>query len=116
MAATTARGVCGFWFLGKGGEKEAVTLMKKNWPGARFVRGTDFEKAGRIFRPHPPVKTKPIKVLLKGTAFQLKVWEALLKIPEGYVLAYKDVAERVGGIRRPPGRSERRWDKIPSPT
>ena len=70
--------------------------MKKNWSGAQFVRGGGGPKVSRIFQSDPSKKTKPIKVLLKGTPFQLKVWEALLKIPAGCLLAYKDVAERVG--------------------
>ncbi len=96
MAATTERGLCGFWFLGKGGEKEAIALMKKNWPGAQFVPAGDRKEVNRIFQSRSSKKTKSIKVLLKGTPFQLKVWEALLKIPAGCLLAYKDVAERVG--------------------
>jgi AraC family transcriptional regulator, regulatory protein of adaptative response / methylated-DNA-[protein]-cysteine methyltransferase len=96
MAATTARGLCGFWFLDRGGEREAITLMKKNWPGAQFVPGGDRQQISRIFQSDPSKKPKPIKVLLKGAPFQLKVWEALLKIPAGCVLAYKDVAERMG--------------------
>jgi AraC family transcriptional regulator of adaptative response/methylated-DNA-[protein]-cysteine methyltransferase len=96
LAATTAQGLCGFWFLGRGGEREAVTLMKKNWPGARFVPSGNRQQANRIFQSDPPGKAKPVKVLLKGTPFQLKVWEALLRIPAGCLLAYKDVAERVG--------------------
>ncbi len=96
LAATTERGLCGFWFLGKGGEKEALALMKKNWSGAQFVLGDGGQKASDVFQPRTLKRTKPIKVLLKGTSFQLKVWEALLKIPTGCVLAYKDVAQRMG--------------------
>jgi AraC family transcriptional regulator of adaptative response/methylated-DNA-[protein]-cysteine methyltransferase len=96
MAATTDRGLCGFWFLGRGGEREVLSQMKKNWPGAQFVPGGDRKEVKRIFQSDLSRKTKPIKVLLKGTPFQLKVWEALLRIPAGYLLAYKDVAERVG--------------------
>ncbi|HJT24494.1 MAG TPA: MGMT family protein, partial [bacterium] len=41
-------------------------------------------------------KEKKLSVLLKGTPFQLKVWEALLRIPPGCLAAYKDVAEQIG--------------------
>ena len=43
-------------------------------------------------RGDPP---RPLALALKGTAFQLKVWEALLRIPEGRVLAYGDLARQL---------------------
>ena len=48
--------------------------------------------ADQIFSPARDKKDKPVHLLLKGTNFQVKVWEALLKIPEGSVVSYNDVA------------------------
>ncbi len=103
LAATTARGLCGFWFLGKGGEKAALAYLRENWPRADFERRPS-AVAGvvRAFSKNPaPGKKKKggRDPFLKGTPFQLKVWEALLKIPAGCVVAYKDVAEKVGDAK-----------------
>lgn len=95
LVAVTQRGVCGLAFLGKGGEAAALKELKRKWPKSRFVK--DAVKSGaaasRIFRSGGG---PPVKVLLKGTTFQVKVWEALLKIPAGAVCAYKDVAGAIG--------------------
>lgn len=50
--------------------------------------------ADRIFDPHP-CEALP-KPTLRGTPFQLKVWNALLKIPRGKVVSYGDLAEKLG--------------------
>lgn len=101
LAATTARGLCGFWFLGQGGEKAALAYLKENWPQADFIRRPS-AVAGvvqRFFKKTTSGKREEIKILLKGTPFQLKVWEALLRIPAGCLVAYKDVAEKVGDAK-----------------
>lgn len=96
MAATTSRGLCGFQFLGAGGGKAAIAQLKRQWPRAEFIPNPSAtsEVVQKIFNSHR--KGKELKVLLKGTRFQLKVWEALLRIPPGCVAAYKDVAEKIG--------------------
>jgi AraC family transcriptional regulator of adaptative response/methylated-DNA-[protein]-cysteine methyltransferase len=98
LAATTSRGLCGFWFLGRAGEKEAVRQMKRNWPGADFSPAPQaaLKPLGRLFRAGDAGEREPFKIILKGTPFQLKVWEALLKIPEGCVASYQDVAKKIG--------------------
>jgi AraC family transcriptional regulator of adaptative response/methylated-DNA-[protein]-cysteine methyltransferase len=96
LAAATARGLCGFLFLGKCGEKTALAQLKRDWPKADYVHNSSAgrEWVEKIFGSSPARKN--LKVLLKGTLFQLKVWEALLRIPAGCVMAYKDVAEKIG--------------------
>ena len=96
MAATTARGLCGFLFLGVGGGKAALAQLKRQWPQAEFIPNPSAvqEVVEKIFGAQR--KGKGLKVLLKGTRFQLKVWEALLRIPLGCTAAYKDVAEKIG--------------------
>lgn len=96
LAATTSRGLCGFLFLDKGREKEALAQFKGQWPEADFVHGPSAteEATRKIFHSSRP--KGGLKLLLKGTPFQIKVWEALLRIPAGCVAAYKDVAEEIG--------------------
>lgn len=96
LVAVTSRGLCGFLFLGSGGEKAALAQLKRDWPKAEFVPNPSatHEVVQKIFQPSK--SRKNLKVLLKGTPFQVKVWEALLKIPEGCVTAYGDLAEKIG--------------------
>ncbi len=49
-----------------------------------------------MFAPWEDENPQPLYLLLKGTNFQVKVWEALLRIPPGAVVTYKDVAEHIG--------------------
>jgi AraC family transcriptional regulator of adaptative response/methylated-DNA-[protein]-cysteine methyltransferase len=96
LIALSPRGICGFSFLGPGGKKKALADLKENWPKASLEE--EMEKTSRVsaslFSRYS--RAARAKVLLKGTAFQLKVWEALLKIPAGSVRAYQDVAESIG--------------------
>ncbi len=89
-------GVCTLLFLESNWEREAVKRIKASWPKAVLVRddaGTApyvkkiFAHSGRKLR---------IPLVLKGTGFQIKVWEALLAIPEGRVTSYADVARAIG--------------------
>ena len=50
--------------------------------------------ANTIFIEHKD-KKKPLKLLLKGSLFQLKVWEALLSIPEGDLVTYQNIADYI---------------------
>lgn len=53
--------------------------------------------AGRVFAPGDP--DAPLPIVLRGTNFQIKVWEALLRIPAGEVATYGEIAERVCSSR-----------------
>jgi AraC family transcriptional regulator, regulatory protein of adaptative response / methylated-DNA-[protein]-cysteine methyltransferase len=96
LAAVTSRGLCGFLFLGQGGEKSALSQLKRHWPKADFVSNpvATGDVVQKIFQPTHSKKN--LKVLLKGTPFQVKVWEALLRIPAGCVTSYGDLAEKIG--------------------
>ena len=91
----TPRGICAMSFIGQSIEEE-VNYLQKQWPNA-LVRHHE-ELTGpivnRIFRNQE--NEKPLHVLVKGTDFQVKVWEALLKIPFGSVMSYHQVASSAG--------------------
>jgi AraC family transcriptional regulator of adaptative response/methylated-DNA-[protein]-cysteine methyltransferase len=79
-------------------EGAALDELEARWPRARFRQDpAAVAPFVRILesrlRGEP---AQPLALALKGTPFQLKVWEALLRIPEGRVLAYGDLARRVG--------------------
>jgi AraC family transcriptional regulator of adaptative response/methylated-DNA-[protein]-cysteine methyltransferase len=95
LVATCERGVCHLAF----GEDDALLAAEfgARWPGAERVR-SDLETAPvarRIFSPELAAGA-PLALVLKGTNFQLKVWEALLRIPPGAVASYEQIAEAVG--------------------
>ncbi|HEX9442928.1 MAG TPA: methylated-DNA--[protein]-cysteine S-methyltransferase [Candidatus Binatia bacterium] len=100
LIGATARGVCHLSFFDDDGPAGRAALLdeaKSGWPRAVFrpdapsTRGLAARIFGRAGR-----RREKIPVLLVGTPFRLKVWEALLKIPRGHVLSYRDVARAIG--------------------
>lgn len=83
-------------FLGDG--EEPTAILTAAWPGVtlqpdptavQFLADPIFPVVGRG-------PAKPLPVLMRGSAFQLKVWEALLKIPEGRLVSYDQIADAIG--------------------
>ena len=93
--ATTERGICGLRFV-DGDAQDAVSWLGELWPGADLKedRAATRPVARRVFEQ--PENPAPIKVLVKGTNFQVAVWKALLRIPAGQLVAYEDVARTIG--------------------
>lgn len=95
LIASTAKGICHIAF----GEDEgiAVEVLKAKFPGAVFQHSADAvqDNALQIFTGDWS-QLQEIKLHLKGTAFQLKVWETLLKIPVGQLTTYGAVAKGIG--------------------
>jgi AraC family transcriptional regulator of adaptative response/methylated-DNA-[protein]-cysteine methyltransferase len=99
LLGTTERGLCHLAFLPSEDptdKAEALNALRKNWPGASFREAPDATgtQARTIFQTKetsPP--DAPLSLFLKGTNFQLKVWNALLRIPEGAVSTYRGLAE-----------------------
>jgi AraC family transcriptional regulator of adaptative response/methylated-DNA-[protein]-cysteine methyltransferase len=99
IVGVTDRGVCWFSFV-RGDEAAAVADFAGEWPGAELARDQAATAAvvARMFAPMaaPTADNPPLPVLLRGTNFQVKVWEALLSIPPGRVASYGDVAAAIG--------------------
>ncbi|MCA3458338.1 MAG: bifunctional helix-turn-helix domain-containing protein/methylated-DNA--[protein]-cysteine S-methyltransferase [Rhodobacter sp.] len=95
----TGKGICGIAFTAETGEAGAMADLRGRWPKADFVeaplrlhdwvRGA-FGQAGAA---------QPTPLYLIGAPFQIKVWEALLRIPSGQVTTYSDLATAVGHPR-----------------
>jgi len=69
------------------------------WPAANITQGAEatWKIVSRIFGGvSRQAQDDRVDLLLRGTNFQVKVWQALLRIPEGAVVSYSDVAKRVG--------------------
>ena len=97
LVGTTARGVCHLRFVETDSDQAAEADLRAEWPKATFIR--DDAAAHRLgkalFGPGGP-DSAPLRVLLKGTNFQIKVWEALLRIPAGKVASYSGLAAAMG--------------------
>lgn len=98
IVASTLKGVCYMAFE----EDEAVAKINlmKRFPNAEFIQQTDDlqKKAWSIFSQDWK-NLKTVKLHLKGTEFQLKVWESLLKIPMGKLSTYGNLAEEIGNSK-----------------
>jgi AraC family transcriptional regulator of adaptative response/methylated-DNA-[protein]-cysteine methyltransferase len=101
LISATERGVCGLDFVyvdRRGRERGLVERLSERWPEAhlkedRRMTGSLVE---RIFAGQDGGGARPLGVVLKGTNFQLKVWEALLRIPFGHLVTYEEVAVAIG--------------------
>jgi AraC family transcriptional regulator, regulatory protein of adaptative response / methylated-DNA-[protein]-cysteine methyltransferase len=97
LLAACDRGLCALSFLGTG-KAAAVSDLRAKWPAAVFEEapGITAEFAARAFPGRRPSGREPLALLVRGTGFQVKVWEALLRIPPGHVATYHDVARAAG--------------------
>lgn len=96
MVASTDKGICHLAFVDEG-EEEALGSLKQLFPNAAYTQCPDRkqEDALSVFN-RDWSKPEEIKLHLKGTSFQLKVWETLLKIPAGGLTTYADLATKSG--------------------
>lgn len=98
LAAVTERGLCSLAFVDDDGRAEAFDALAATWREAALVEdpAASCPVIEQIFGADGPVEGRAIRVLLRGTRFQLKVWEALLRIPEGAFVSYGALAAAVG--------------------
>jgi AraC family transcriptional regulator of adaptative response/methylated-DNA-[protein]-cysteine methyltransferase len=81
-----------------GRREGALADMRRRWPGANFRRddAATARLARRIFDPAEWVSDQPLRVVMIGTDFEIRVWEGLLSIPLGRMTTYGDLASRIG--------------------
>ncbi|MGO4772052.1 bifunctional helix-turn-helix domain-containing protein/methylated-DNA--[protein]-cysteine S-methyltransferase [Flavobacterium sp. W22_SRS_FK3] len=94
IVASTQKGVCFMAFA----EDEIIGFqdLKSKFPNAAFSRKLDFAQQNALFIfQNDWSKLSEIKLHLKGTDFQLKVWETLLKIPMGQLSTYGSIAQKI---------------------
>ncbi|MEX2644571.1 MAG: methylated-DNA--[protein]-cysteine S-methyltransferase [Acetobacterales bacterium] len=94
----TSRGICGLAFADDGEEDAALSDMAGRWPRATLIedRAATAPAMGTIHAALTGLRGGPVRLLLKGTNFQIRVWEALMRLPEGAVVSYEDLAARLG--------------------
>jgi AraC family transcriptional regulator of adaptative response/methylated-DNA-[protein]-cysteine methyltransferase len=98
LLALTERGICSLAFVLGDGRGGALATLKKEWAGAQISEDPRSTRpfVSRIFQVFQGQESTPVRLYLQGTNFQIKVWEALLRIPPGYVVSYEDIAVQVG--------------------
>lgn len=94
LSASTSKGICHLAFADD--ESEALDVLKKKFPNAAYKQVTDLiqQQALHAFS-HGPSETDKIRLHLKGTPFQLKVWQALLSVPLGKLTTYGSIASHI---------------------
>jgi AraC family transcriptional regulator of adaptative response/methylated-DNA-[protein]-cysteine methyltransferase len=98
LVMVTDRGLAGLSFNDAGGERAAFADMARRWPEATYVEdmAATAPYAARIFDPARWRVEQPLRVVMIGTDFQVRVWEALLKIPMGRACSYSSIATGIG--------------------
>jgi AraC family transcriptional regulator of adaptative response/methylated-DNA-[protein]-cysteine methyltransferase len=98
LVMATERGLAGLAFCDMGGERATFEDMTSRWPNAEYVEdmAATAPYAARIFDPAKWRGEEPLRVVLIGTDFQVRVWEALLKIPMGRARTYSSIASEIG--------------------
>jgi len=96
MLGATERGICWLSFVAEDG-RPVLEEFHQEWQGATLIQDEEatrslVEQAFAIDRDD----SKPLPLLIRGTNFQIKVWEALLRIPFGHLVTYQTVAQAIG--------------------
>ncbi len=101
LFAALDRGLCGLGFLQDDDPGAALDELRARWPGAHLVA----DKTGiRGYAEALDARLRggsgrPLHLVLKGTPFQLRTWEALLRVPPGQAISYRDLATLAGSPR-----------------
>ncbi len=97
LVMATQRGLAGLAFADPGEERAALADMKSRWPRAAYVEDSarTAAVAKRIFDPTQWQADKPLRVVLIGTDWEVRVWETLLQIPMGRLTTYSDIASKI---------------------
>jgi AraC family transcriptional regulator of adaptative response/methylated-DNA-[protein]-cysteine methyltransferase len=96
IVASTHKGICHMAFVDEGEEK-AMEQLKQNYPNAAYSQIVDMIQQNALFIfTQDWSQLDEIKLHLKGTDFQIKVWEALLKVPAGGLTSYSVLAKKAG--------------------
>jgi AraC family transcriptional regulator of adaptative response/methylated-DNA-[protein]-cysteine methyltransferase len=100
LIVATDRGLAGLAFADAGAERATLLDMKRRWPRANYLEDAARTApiAQRVFDSKQWRAQQPLRVVLIGTDWEVRVWEALLKIPMGRLTTYSGLA---GKVRKP---------------
>jgi AraC family transcriptional regulator, regulatory protein of adaptative response / methylated-DNA-[protein]-cysteine methyltransferase len=97
LVMASERGLAGLAFADAGEEKAALADMRQRWPNASSVEDSagTAALARRIFDPKRWRAEEPLRVVLIGTDWEVRVWETLLRIPMGRLTSYSSIANKL---------------------
>ena len=98
IVVAAERGLAGLGFVDDGDRASALADMRRRWPLANFAadQAATAPLATRAFDAAQWRADQPLRVVMIGSDFELRVWETLLKVPMGRATTYSDVAKRIG--------------------
>jgi AraC family transcriptional regulator of adaptative response/methylated-DNA-[protein]-cysteine methyltransferase len=99
LLAVTDRGICQLNFISGNifdNSQQLLTELKQQWSLSTVIEEPDMTSTIHNRFGQPTASHRAVSLFLKGTNFQIQVWQALLKIPFGSVTAYEDVAKLTG--------------------
>jgi AraC family transcriptional regulator of adaptative response/methylated-DNA-[protein]-cysteine methyltransferase len=92
LAMATKRGLCGLGFVGESSKTVIFDDFKSRWPNAVYIENKVILKS---LIEALVIGKGTINIHLVGAPFQIKVWEALMNIPTGFVTTYSDIAKAI---------------------
>ncbi len=98
LLAVTGRGICELAFgSGERLDHEAIDLQRR-WPAAQITHDPQrtAPTADKLFNPGSRTQKMGFQLFVKGTNFQVNVWRALLRVPEGSLVSYRQLAQMSG--------------------
>src|ERR671916_2122746 len=98
ILVATERGLAGLGFVDDGDRAAALADMTRRWPKAQYIEDAAVTAplARRIFSPSQWQAEQPLRVVLIGTDFEVRVWQTLLRIPRDRATTYSDIARHIG--------------------
>jgi AraC family transcriptional regulator of adaptative response/methylated-DNA-[protein]-cysteine methyltransferase len=93
----TEYGLAGLAFADDGEEESTLADMTRRWPRAEYIAdpAATAAFARRVFDPRQWRADRPLRVVLIGSDFEIRVWQTLLKVPFGSATTYSDLARRI---------------------
>lgn len=98
IVVATERGLAGLGFVDDGNRAAALADMQRRWPKARLEHDETRTAllAQRAFDSAAWQPDTPLRVVLIGSDFEVRVWQTLLRIPLGRATTYSDIASHIG--------------------
>ena len=98
LVMANERGLAGLAFGDAGEEKATLFDMTRRWPKATYTENSaqTAQLAARVFNPDLWRPDRPLRIVMIGTDFEVRVWETLLGIPMGKCSTYSDIANKIG--------------------
>jgi AraC family transcriptional regulator, regulatory protein of adaptative response / methylated-DNA-[protein]-cysteine methyltransferase len=98
LVLVTEYGMCGMAFCDIGEEAAALADMTRRWPNAQYTEDSarTAPYAARIFSDGRWAANEPVRIVMIGTDFEIRVWETLLRIPRGKAATYGGIAGSIG--------------------